>query len=201
MNLDTASKLSVSLEEYLDCVLNPTFVIEFLQPPLTNSLTSVLHANNAVKELCGIDQYNQSNSYLTIQQLIAQQDINAFCDWIHEIYRGTAANSIITHLNKWTITNIELVTTQQSEISLFSTDARVEWTSTVVKSSILVLTGTLMETVSEISKATINEGKKKELEPKEDDWRNDPKLVNLLSGGGAMGEYLRTYTWQDTCVG
>ncbi|KAK9717627.1 hypothetical protein K7432_006063 [Basidiobolus ranarum] len=210
MSLETVTKpLPVSLEEYLNCVSTPTFVLEFLQQPLINSLTPVLHANTTIKNLCGIDQCYTSDPYINLQQLIAQQDIPDFGNWIRQISCDANTKPIITHLKTRTSSYIEPNITQENTKNLLNVGSPVEWTSTCVQNSIIVLSGTLLETLpmeddslgpnSEVSTITLHEDKQKEYE--DTSWKNSSELVDSLSGGGAMGEYLRNYNWKDTCLG
>ncbi|KAK9762744.1 hypothetical protein K7432_011228 [Basidiobolus ranarum] len=199
--------LPVSLEEYLNCLSSPAFVVKFPQNSLIDPLPLLLYTNGTLLGLCGLQHKPAPEPYFTLEKsldlqcLFDQQDLAALNIWLREVAFKSDTSTLITYLR----------TFDPDKSYINSSRTQVEWTSTCVQHSVIVLTGNFFtehtknleynNTTTEIIEHTDIVPQNNQTNLQEVNWKTIPKFIDTLSGGGFMGEYLRCYDWNSSSLG
>ncbi|KAK9759469.1 hypothetical protein K7432_017523, partial [Basidiobolus ranarum] len=208
------------LESYLECLNQPALILSYSSLHLSNSPTpsTLLFANSNFLNLCGIQEFTKSTNW---QTLIVPKYLSIFSTWLQEV--SSSVSSVTTTC---TIRLYQRILKDVTDIALSekayptakAEEIEIEWNGVCVNKEVIVLTGTVKPdnmTIINSDKGDLEDTKtpEEEFEVKEStpveveqhcccaDWRKVPQLVNLLSGGGEMGEMLRSHDWCRTPLG
>ncbi|ORX86569.1 hypothetical protein K493DRAFT_307056 [Basidiobolus meristosporus CBS 931.73] len=210
-----------TLEDYLNCLNRPALLLSY-SPPANAALppvVTILYANDYFLTLCGAKNVPILSDRL--KELMSPMDQTRFLTWLQRVNSNELSDrdTCTIHISeKQPVLALDIENTKQKSEE-FQVEVKLEWDGVSISNEAVVLTATVVaKDGPEVTTGGAVSSSERSMEQtstdiaadEEDDWQKVPqaakqqlfmKLTSTLSGGGAMGEMLRNYDWNNSSLG